>query len=88
MSNELTPNEREVLADVFGDDPTYKEQEREYVVVSYWRGKGRLSAHGPYPQHLAEKKAKAEGGIVAERVKTTTWGPWSLASPDSSSEEG
>ena len=84
MSNELTQEELAVLADALGDDPAYKERETEYAVVSFRRGKP--FAHGPYPQHLAKRKAKDEGGVVAERVRTTTWGRWSAASPDSPQE--
>lgn len=75
MSNELTEQEMAVLADILGDDETYQYQVQEYAVVSYRQGK--LVAEGPYDyRHLAEQKAKDKGGVVAERVRTTSWGRW------------
>lgn len=74
MSTDLTEEELAVLADTLGDDATYQERVYEYAVVSYRRGKPY--AHGPYPQHLAEQKAKDGGGVVAQRIRTTSWGRW------------
>ncbi len=76
MSFDLTPEELAALAEGFGDDPNYQEREWEYAIVSYRRGKPYV--HGPYPHDLAIRKAKDGGGVVAQRVRSTSWGRWTL----------
>lgn len=82
MSSEPTADELAVLGATLGNDETYKEKIAEYAVVYYRRGK--LTAEGPYEdRHVAERKAKGKGGVVAKRVVTRSWGRWT-----SLSEEG
>jgi hypothetical protein len=89
MTDDLTTQERDALAATLGDDDSHQEWTYEYAVVAYKRGKPL--AEGPYPRHLAEKKAEDKGGVVAKRTKTTFWGRWTALDapdPDSFSEEG
>lgn len=85
--DDLTEDEYAALAVHLGDQEALTV---EFAVV-YWR-KGKLVAEGPFPRSVAESKAEAKRGVIAERTKQTIYGLWTpadsrLAEFDKTTEE-
>ncbi len=74
--DDLTEAEYEALATHLGDQ---EEMTVQFAVVYYRRGE--LVAEGPFSRSVAEGKANAKLGVVAERTKQTTYGMWTATDP-------
>jgi hypothetical protein len=69
--DDFSDNENAALRDALGGD---EDQITEFAVIYFRHGK--LEVEGPFDRRLAEVKAKARRGRIAERTVTTMRGPW------------
>ncbi len=75
-ARDLTDAEYAALADQLGGQ---EELTVEFAVV--YHSRGELVVEGPFARSLAERKAKDNHGVIAERTKQTIYGLWTSADP-------